>query len=80
VLQEYENTGDRLETRLKRLQGWESETSKGGAPTPPFFVSVASKGFSSAVSLLDATLAGRTINVAAKELKEEEQGSNEVTR
>ena len=45
MLQEYENTGDRLETRLKRLRGWESETSKGGgAPTPLFFVSVASKG------------------------------------
>jgi hypothetical protein len=51
-------------------------TSKCGAPTPLFFVNVASKGFSSAVNLLDATLAGRTINVASKELKEEEQGSN----
>ena len=55
-------------------------TPKGGAPTPLFFVNVASKGFSSSVSPLDATLAGKTINVASKELKEEEQGSNEVTR
>jgi len=31
-----------------------------------FFVSVASKGFSKTVSLLFATLAGRSINVAAK--------------
>jgi hypothetical protein len=40
-----------------------------------FFVSVASKGlsctFSCAVSLLFATLAGRSISVAFKELKEE---------
>jgi hypothetical protein len=71
VLQEYENTGDRLETRLKRLRGWESETSKGGAPTPLFFVSVASKGFISTVSLLFATLAGRSISVASKGLKED---------
>jgi hypothetical protein len=34
-----------------------------------FFVSVASKGFSQAVSLLFATLAGGFINVAAKGLK-----------
>jgi hypothetical protein len=31
-----------------------------------FFVSVASKGLSQGVSLLVATLAGRSINVAAK--------------
>jgi hypothetical protein len=37
-----------------------------------FFVSVASKGFSQTVSLLFATLAGRSISVAAKGLKEEE--------
>src|SRR6266403_5496870 len=37
-------------------------------PTPLFFVSVASKGFSPAVSLLFATLAGRSISVAAKGL------------
>ena len=42
--------------------------SKGGAPTPLFFVSVASKGFSHAVSLLFATLTGGTISVAAKGL------------
>jgi hypothetical protein len=34
-----------------------------------FFVSVASKGFSCGVSLLFATLAGRSISVAAKGLK-----------
>jgi hypothetical protein len=36
------------------------------------FVSVASKEFSQAVSLLFATLAGRSISVAAKGLREEE--------
>jgi hypothetical protein len=36
---------------------------------PPFFVSVASKGLSLAVSLLFATLAGRFISVAPKGLK-----------
>ena len=35
-----------------------------------FFVSVASKGLSQTVSLLFATLAGRSISVAAKEVKE----------
>ena len=79
MLQENENTGDRLETRLKPLRGWESERRR-PEPHPLFFVNVASKGFSSAVSPLDATLAGKTINIAPKELKEEEQGSNEVTR
>src|SRR6266850_2529781 len=39
-------------------------------PLPPlFFVSVASKGLSSAVSLLFATLAGKSISVAAKGFK-----------
>ncbi len=37
-------------------------------PFPLFFVSVASKGLSPAVSLLFATLAGRSISVAAKGL------------
>src|SRR6266403_4732372 len=37
-------------------------------PTPLFFGSVASKGLSPAVSLLFATLAGRSISVAAKGL------------
>jgi hypothetical protein len=41
---------------------------------PRFFVSVASKGLSQAVSLLFATLAGRCVSVAAKGLKEEEAG------
>jgi hypothetical protein len=36
-----------------------------------FLVSVAFKGFSQIVSLLFATLAGRSISVASKELKEE---------
>src|SRR5713101_4683619 len=39
-------------------------------PPPMFLVSVASKGFSSAVSLLFATLAMRSISVAAKGLME----------
>jgi hypothetical protein len=39
----------------------------GSREVPPvFFVSVASKGFSQAVSLLFATLAGESISVAAK--------------
>ena len=37
-------------------------------PTPLFFVSVAAKGVSHAVSLLFATLAGEPISVAAKGL------------
>ena len=44
------------------------ETSKGGAPTPLFFVSVADKGLSPAASLLLATLAGGSISVADKGL------------
>ena len=39
-----------------------------GVPSPRFFVSVASKGFSLAVSLLFAALTGKAINVAAKGL------------
>jgi hypothetical protein len=35
-----------------------------------FFVSVAFKGFSQAVSLLFATLAGRSVSVAAKGFRE----------
>ena len=42
--------------------------SKGGAPTPLFFVNVASKELSHTVSLLSATLAGKSISVATKEL------------
>src|SRR5580692_11112066 len=38
----------------------------GAAPSPQFFVSVASEGFSFGVSRLFATLAGRSISVAAK--------------
>ena len=49
-------------------EGRNDETSKGGAATPLFFVSVASKGLSPTVSLLFATLAGRSISVAAKGL------------
>jgi len=40
-----------------------------GTPYPMFFVSVASKWFSKTVSLLFATLAGRSISVAAKGVK-----------
>jgi hypothetical protein len=42
------------------------------APSPVFFVSVAFKGFSLAVSLLFATFAGRCISAADKELREED--------
>jgi hypothetical protein len=48
------------------LDSWLTIT---GTPAPVFFVSVASKGLSQAVSLLFATLARRPINVAAKGLK-----------
>jgi hypothetical protein len=41
---------------------------RGGVPTPLFFVSVAFKGVSFAVSLLFASLAGSFISVAAKGL------------
>ena len=44
-------------------------------PHPWFFVSVASKGLSLAVSLLFATLAGRSISVAAKGLKARVDGA-----
>jgi hypothetical protein len=44
---------------------------KVGAPPPVFFVSVASKGLSPAVSLLFAAFTGEHISVASKELKEE---------
>ncbi len=50
-------------------------TSKGGAPFPGFFVSVAYKGFSRVVSLLFATLAGWPVSVAAKGLKARVGGS-----
>src|SRR5438132_14226871 len=40
-----------------------------GTPHPWFFVSVASKGFSAAVSLVFATLAEKSISVAAKEVR-----------
>jgi hypothetical protein len=41
---------------------------RSGAPLPLFFVSVAAKGVSPAVSRFFATLAGRFISVAAKGL------------
>ncbi len=44
-------------------------TGVGFHPLPLFFVGVASKGFSQAVSRLFATLAGRPISVAIKGLK-----------
>ena len=40
-----------------------------GIPPPVISISVASKGFSWAVSLLFATLAGRHISVASKALR-----------
>ena len=45
-----------------------SVTTARGYPTPLFFVSVASKGFSVCVSSLESTLAGWFISVAAKGL------------
>jgi hypothetical protein len=58
--------------RPRRRQGKANERKilglKDLTPTPLFFVSVASKGVSFAVSLLFATLAGRAISVAAKGL------------
>src|SRR5258708_38963352 len=62
--QESEKKGleSRGERQVKRCE------VDGRPPTPLFFVSVASKGLSQAVSLLFATLVGRSISVAAKEL------------
>jgi hypothetical protein len=47
-------------------------------PHPVFFVSVASKGLSQAVSLLFATLTGRSIRVADKKLKGGESCGSKV--
>ena len=44
--------------------------AQGGDPHPLFFVSVVSKRFRNRISLLFATLAGRSVSVAAKELME----------
>ena len=55
-----------MESRWR--EGRNVDTSKRGAPHPLFFASVACKGLSSVVSLLFATLAGRSIGVAVKEL------------
>ena len=46
-----------------------------GPPPPWFFVSVASKGLSLAVSLLSATLTRRSISVAVEGLRDEEIGT-----
>jgi hypothetical protein len=45
-----------------------ADRTVGVPPTPRFFVNIASKKVSSAVSLLFAILAGRSISVAAKGL------------
>jgi hypothetical protein len=55
-----------LRRRVRR--GFAERRAGKNAPTPLFFVSVASKGLSQDVSLLFATLAGRFISVAAKGL------------
>ena len=52
-----------------RRIGRRMSSRMGKAGPPPFFVSVASKGFGYTVSLLFATLAGRSISVAGKGLK-----------
>ena len=69
--------GDRYERGARKVS-WLRPPSMVVIPPPVFFVSVASKGFSLAVSLLFATLAGRSINVAAKGLKAR-VGSNQWT-
>ncbi len=58
-----------IEKKGGRPAGDEFQNGK-NTPTPLFFVSVAAKGFSSAVSLLSATLARSSISVAAKGLME----------
>src|SRR5258708_14528246 len=62
-----------LERSTLRMSGfsspWRSAVFAEKAPPPLFFVSVASKRLSQAVSLLFATLAGRSVSVAAKGLK-----------
>jgi hypothetical protein len=63
-----------------RCQLGETASLESWRPLPVFSVSVASKGFSPTVSLLFATFTREGISVASKELKEEEQGRNEVTR
>jgi hypothetical protein len=50
----------------ERKERSKSEGRDPEGPLPQFFVSVASKGVSAAVSLLFATLAGRSISVADK--------------
>src|SRR6266576_3142351 len=60
------NKGDRSGQRI----GMEVRPGRTIAPPPRlFFVSVASKGLSSTVTLLFTTLAGRSITVAAKGLR-----------
>jgi hypothetical protein len=63
--------GDRYERGARKVS-WCTPHSVVVIPPPVFFVSVASKGLSLAVSLLFATFAGRSISVAAKGLREEE--------
>ena len=62
-----------LERSTLRMSGfsspWRSAVFAEKAPPPLFFVSVASKRLSQAVSLLFATFAGRSISVAGKGLK-----------
>ena len=56
------------EVRVMESRGREGGRSKRRRGGPLFFVSVASKGFTHAVSLLFATLAGIFVSVAAKGL------------
>ena len=69
---------ERLSVEASRKSGRGHHSERLGArqgkqrPHPLFFVSVASKGLSSAASLLFATLAGRFISVAAKGLMGED--------
>jgi hypothetical protein len=69
--QEYESKGDR-ETSERRNVCRSAMSQNRRIPPPRVFVSVASKELSRAVSLLFATLAGRSTSVAAKGVREEE--------
>jgi len=61
---------DNAETQSSQRSAERKEGYSTKDPSPVFFVSVASKGVSRAVSLLFATVARGSISVAAKGLRE----------
>ena len=63
----------------RRVANDELRGPESSSPPPLFFVSVASKGLIHAVSLLFATLAGRSVSVAVKGFREEDVRRYEVT-